>query len=54
MEEVLIEDDLNILDILEFRFPKKTYNRGDCFDEMGNFTVYRQFLMRKPSVLAEI
>lgn len=26
MEEVFIEDDLNILDILEFRFPKKTYN----------------------------
>lgn len=42
MEEIFIEDDL---DILEFGFPRKIYNRYDYSDEMDNFTFHTQSVL---------
>lgn len=48
--EIFIDDDLDILDILEFGFPRRIYVRSDYFDDMDNLTFYRRFRLTKQTV----
>lgn len=51
VEDMLINDDLEILDILDFGFPRKIYNRNNNFDELDNLTFFRRFRLTKNTVL---
>ncbi|KAJ8910200.1 hypothetical protein NQ315_014371 [Exocentrus adspersus] len=49
--EDIFEDDIDILEILDFGFPRKVYNRSNYFDDMDNLTFFRRFRLYKETVL---
>ncbi|KAK5638457.1 hypothetical protein RI129_012752 [Pyrocoelia pectoralis] len=50
-EEFFIDDDLDILDIVEFGFPRKIYNRTNHFEDLDNLTFFKRFRLTKNTVL---
>ena len=50
-DEMFIDDDHEILDIINFGFPRRNYERVDHFNEMDNLSFFRRFRLTKPSVL---
>lgn len=50
-DEIFIEDDQDILDIINFGFPRRRYERTDYFNTMNNMSFFRRFRLTKPSVL---
>ncbi|XP_044744327.1 uncharacterized protein LOC123306405 [Coccinella septempunctata] len=50
-DEILIEDDLDALDIIEFGFPRRFLRRVNYFEEMDNLTFFRRFRLMKETVL---
>ncbi|KAK5648020.1 hypothetical protein RI129_002912 [Pyrocoelia pectoralis] len=49
-EEFFIDDDLDILDIVEFGFPRKVYNRTNHFEDLDNLTFFKRFRLTKNTV----
>ncbi|KAJ8974994.1 hypothetical protein NQ317_013493 [Molorchus minor] len=50
-EELFINDDLDILDIVEFGFPRKVYERKNAFDELDDLSFFRRFRLTKNTIL---
>ena len=50
-DDFFINDDLDILDIIEFGFPRKVYERKNNFEELDNLTFFRRFRLMKVTVL---
>lgn len=50
-DELFIEDDLDILEIVDFGFPRRIYEREEYFDTMDNLTFFKRFRLTKPTVL---
>lgn len=47
-DDIFLEDDL---DIIDFGFPRKIYQRENHFEEMDNLTFFRRFRLMKNTVL---
>lgn len=50
-EDGNVINDLNILDVVHFGFPRKVYQRRNYFEEMDNLTFFKRFRLTKDSVL---
>lgn len=50
-DELLIEDDLDLLDVIDFGFPRRRYERSQHFDEMDDLLFFRRFRLMKETVL---
>lgn len=50
-EEDFINDDLDILDVIDFGVPRKVYVRKINFDELDNLTFFTRFRLTKNTVL---
>lgn len=48
----IFEDDLDILDQIEFGFPRHIYQRKNYFDEMDALGFFRRFRLKKETVLS--
>lgn len=48
---MLVEDDLDILDIIDYGFPRRVFNRENYFQSMDDLSFFRRFRLRKPTVL---
>lgn len=46
-----ILNNLEIIDIVEFGFPRLRYERANYFDDMDNFQFFKRFRLTKQSVL---
>lgn len=51
-DEIFLDDDLDILDIINFGFPRRVYERTDYFNNMDNYSFFRRFRLTKPTVLS--
>lgn len=52
IEDVMfLEDDQDILDIIEYGFPRRRYERSDYFHDMDDLSFFRRFRLTKPTVL---
>lgn len=51
-DEILLEDDIDILDIIDFGFPRRIYIRPNYFEDMDDLGFFRRFRLTKPSVLS--
>ncbi|KAK4882517.1 hypothetical protein RN001_005836 [Aquatica leii] len=49
--EIFIDDDGEILDIINYGFPRKIYDRSNYFQDMDNLTFFQRFRLTKPTVL---
>lgn len=50
-EELFLEDDQDILDIINWGFPRRIYERSEYFDTMDNLSFFRRFRLTKATVL---
>lgn len=50
-DDVFINDDLDILDIIDFGYPRKIYDRKNNFEELDNLTFFKRFRLMKNTVL---
>lgn len=50
-DDFFINDDLDILDIIDFGFPRKIYQRKNNFRELDELTFFRRFRLMKNTVL---
>ncbi|KAJ8915260.1 hypothetical protein NQ315_014767 [Exocentrus adspersus] len=50
-EEMFIEDDFEVLDIIDYGFPRRVYNRHNHFDNMDDLSFFRRFRLYKETVL---
>lgn len=50
-DELFLEDDDDILDIINFGFPRRNLERTNYFDDMDNMSFFRRFRLTKPTVL---
>lgn len=50
-EEIFLEDDLDILEIIDFGFPRRIYERSNYFQVMDELTFFRRFRLLKETVL---
>lgn len=50
-ENDIFNDDLDILEIIEYGFPRKIYERSDHFHTMDNLTFFRRYRLYKETVL---
>lgn len=53
-DEFFIEDDLEILDILDFGFPRRQYEREDYFDSLDNLSFFKRFRITKQTAEATL
>ncbi|KAK4875762.1 hypothetical protein RN001_012184 [Aquatica leii] len=51
-DDMFLDDDVDILDIIEYGFPRRIYIRSDYFHNMDDLTFLRRFRLTKPTVLA--
>nr|CAI5847401.1 unnamed protein product [Callosobruchus analis] len=51
-DELFIDDDLDIIDIINFGFPRRAYERSDYFVTMDNFSFFRRFRLTKSTALS--
>lgn len=49
-DEELFQDLLD-MEIIDFGFPRKIYNRSNCFDDLDNLTFFRRFRLYKETAL---
>lgn len=49
-DELFVEDDIDVLDIIDFGFPRQIYNRSNYFETMDDMSFYRRFRLTKPVV----
>lgn len=47
----IFEDDLDILEVIDYGFPRLRYARSDHFHDMDEFTFYRRFRLTKQTCL---
>lgn len=50
-EDIFLEDDLDILEIIDFGFPRRIYERSNYFQVMDELTFFRRFRLLKGTVL---
>ncbi|XP_050293051.1 putative nuclease HARBI1 [Anthonomus grandis grandis] len=50
-DELFVDDDQEMLDIINFGFPRRNYERSEYFDSMDNFSFFRRFRLTKQTVL---
>lgn len=50
-DDVFLNDDLDILDIIDFGYPRKIYDRKNNFEELDNLTFFKRFRLMKNTVL---
>ncbi|KAG5899824.1 hypothetical protein JTB14_012295 [Gonioctena quinquepunctata] len=50
-EDIFLEDDLDILEIIEFGFPRRIYERSNYFQDMNELTFFKRFRLLKGTVL---
>lgn len=50
-DEVFLDDDQEILDLIDFGFPRRIYNRPNFFEDMDNLTFIRRFRLTKQTTL---
>lgn len=50
-EQFFLEDDQEILDIIDFGFPRRIYNRPNYFEEMDDLSFIRRFRLTKQTTL---
>lgn len=51
-DEIFVEDDSDILDIIEFGFPRRLFIRSNYFEEISDMAFFRRFRLTKPTVLS--
>ncbi|KAK5639733.1 hypothetical protein RI129_010544 [Pyrocoelia pectoralis] len=51
-DEMILEDDVDILDIIEFGFPRRLYIRPNYIEEMDDLSFYRRFRLTKPTTIS--
>ena len=47
----LLDDDIDMLEIIEFGFPRRTNIRQNYFDEMDHLTFFKTFRLYKETVV---
>lgn len=50
-DEDIFEDDFEILDIIDFGFPRNINIRSNHFEDLDNLTFFRRFRLYKETVL---
>lgn len=50
-DEIFLEDDIDVMDIIEFGFPRRVFARPDFINEMADIEFYRRFRLRKDTVI---
>lgn len=50
-DEMFLEDDQDILDIIDYGFPRRQYDRADYFHNMDDVSFFRRFRLTKQTVL---
>lgn len=50
-DEDYLDNDIEVLDIVEFGFPRRIYQRFDYFHDMDNLQFFQRFRLRKQIVL---
>lgn len=50
-DDDIFEDNFDILEIIDYGFPRRIYNRFNYFEDMDNLNFYRRFRLTKPTVL---
>ncbi|KAJ8909278.1 hypothetical protein NQ315_011248 [Exocentrus adspersus] len=51
MDNIMLNDDLDFLDVIEFGYPRQIYIRSEPFHDMDNLSFFRRFRLTKPTVL---
>lgn len=46
----LLEDDFEIIDVINYGFPRRVYNRADFFGELDDLTFLRRFRLSRATV----
>lgn len=46
----LFDDDLEVLDIIEFGFPRRLYVRSDYYEDLDELQFFQRFRLRKATV----
>lgn len=50
-DQLFLDDDHDILDIINFGFPRRQWERSEYFDNMDNLSFFRRFRLQKNTVL---
>ncbi|KAG5869934.1 hypothetical protein JTB14_001218 [Gonioctena quinquepunctata] len=50
-EDIFLEDYLDIIEIIEFGFPRRIYERLNYFQDMNELTFFKRFRLLKGTVL---
>ncbi|KAJ8933894.1 hypothetical protein NQ318_001687 [Aromia moschata] len=50
-EEIVLEDDIDIIDILDFGFPRHLHVRPNYIEDMDDLGFFRRFRLMKPTVM---
>lgn len=50
-DEIFLEDDIDVLDIIDFGFPRRIYIRPNYFEDMEDLTFFKRFRLTKPTVI---
>lgn len=51
-DEMIIEDDLEILDVIQYGFPRRIYVRTNYIVDMDDLAFYRRFRLTKEATLS--
>lgn len=51
LDDEIVNDDRDILDIIEYGYPRRVYERGNYFEDMDQLTFFQRFRLTKPTVL---
>lgn len=52
VEDIFLEDDIDILDIIDFGFPRQIYNRPNYIEDMDDLSFFRRFRLTKPATMS--
>lgn len=48
--DIFFKDDQDILDLIDYRFPRKIYDRKNYFQQLDDVTFFRRFRLAKKIV----
>lgn len=51
-DEIFIEDDVDILNIIDFGFPRRLNVRRNYIDDMDDLSFFRRFRLTKPATIS--
>lgn len=51
-DDILLEDDADILDIIDFGFPRRIYNRPNYIEDMDDLSFFRRFRLTKRATIS--